>query len=44
MAERRKIGNWIESGCLGSGTFGMVKLWCNEVKYLFKKHVLGIFV
>ncbi|CAB3996864.1 inhibitor of nuclear factor kappa-B kinase subunit alpha-like, partial [Paramuricea clavata] len=31
MAERRKIGDWIESGYLGSGTFGMVKLWHNEV-------------
>ena len=34
MAERRKIGDWIESGYLGSGTFGMVKLWHNEVGVL----------
>lgn len=31
MAEKRKIGDWVESGCLGRGTFGMVKLWHNEV-------------
>lgn len=31
MSEKRKIGPWIESGYLGHGTFGMVRLWCNEV-------------
>ena len=29
-AEKRKIGDWIENGYLGHGTFGMVKLWQNE--------------
>ena len=33
-AEKRKIGDWIESGYLGHGTFGMVKLWHNEVGIL----------
>ncbi|XP_046859297.1 inhibitor of nuclear factor kappa-B kinase subunit beta-like isoform X2 [Xenia sp. Carnegie-2017] len=30
MSEKRKIGPWIESGYLGHGTFGMVRLWYNE--------------
>ncbi|XP_028408517.1 inhibitor of nuclear factor kappa-B kinase subunit beta-like isoform X2 [Dendronephthya gigantea] len=30
MAEKRKVGDWIESGYLGHGTFGIVKLWHNE--------------
>ena len=48
MAEKRKIGDWIESGYLGHGTFGMVKLWHNEVCILksnpTKSNILIIFL
>jgi hypothetical protein len=40
--EKRKVGDWIESGYLGHGTFGMVKLWHNEVRIL--EYLVEIFV